>query len=1174
MSGNVLLFNCTSTPIYYAEGHTASSGSQTPGQPPLVIEPMSTAIWFSDGTGTQQFVNAANQPVAQFDQANNTFTTNEGFSPVSYTMAGPLSFVMAITEGSTAFDPANWMGNMLSEIGGKTLHEICIPGSHDAGMSQITSHTAQANEYNTITQSQNIHGQLCSGSRYFDIRPVFQDNTFYTGHLNSTGSVFNWQGSTGESIQSIIDGINQFTPGKNELIILKISGSKEASNDYKPFYQETWNTFLGLLSGINALYKGTPANTDLTKNPLSSYLSSGQSQVLVVINDKALDSSGQYTDLSLGSYAGCGFFTADALDEFNEYSDAQDVKAMAYDQLKKMHQQRALNKYFLLSWTLTQNNEMAIGSTLRSGTGTAEAAGIGAAVGAFFTFGLSAIFEAVGAGVGAATAQIVGNKIGTSIRELATQANSVLLSSLLPNLTPEVFPNIIYTDFVENPGPALLAFCINHGMSKKLGTRTDKLRSSVYDPSTGTLSVDFIRQQAVSSPALLSINNPFFPHLLCATRDSKTNALLLNCYMSGGDWRSSVPIIESSAGPCSAVKFGGISYIAYSDGSNIVLKNELNWGKSLPINYSSPVQSSLPPSLVVWNNQLCLAFTTAQNTVEVISCTNPTNNTAWTAVVQYSACTFSTNQSPVLLSASSGNTLILLYSSTPASQGGSSSISTGTYTTGNPDWSTGDTGITDCPGTFAATMSGENIFIVSGSETGLSVYRQKNGSCQNLQTISIAGLKVTPAIWADPQSNRLVIAYCSAADFNAPSLIQSVDGGNTWTKPVVMSQQQGITSLCLFPKNASFSLVFTDTTNMISEFQNKEYLGWTGALPTGHQSLHTPSLTSWKNQVCMAYLPADNSQAIHITCSIDTNAFGPGFNTGLTSMHAPAMAVFNDTLYLAYTADDGSGALVLSSGAHEKFTEWSTMKLAGQSSSGAPSLAVHGKTLYMAYRASDSSNDLYITSSADGVSWSSPMQVPGQSSAGTPSLASCGGNLYMLYRANDSSNSLYITSDKNQWSTYRQLDACSRVNPAIVNYNNSLRLIYGNETAGSNILAARNAISTGQSLSSNNGLFELKVHQNGTVSVDCTVTGASVWAIDGSNIASFSLLSSGQLQALDEDGAQVWLENTGSSQQAAYLILGEDGTLQARTSQNTVVWSRPETPLTALPAIATEAAVS
>ena len=117
-------------------------------------------------------------------------------------------------------DMSSWMQDSMSTIGTKTLNDMCIPGSHDSGMSVSNNGTIGAAPCNTQTQTQSILGQLNLGARYFDIRPIVGSGQYFTGHYSHVNSVLGMQGARGESIPDIISDINNFTATNNELIIL------------------------------------------------------------------------------------------------------------------------------------------------------------------------------------------------------------------------------------------------------------------------------------------------------------------------------------------------------------------------------------------------------------------------------------------------------------------------------------------------------------------------------------------------------------------------------------------------------------------------------------------------------------------------------------------------------------------------------------------------------------------------------------------------------------------------------------------------------------------------------------------------------------------------------------------------------------------------------------------
>ncbi|KAF7361288.1 PLC-like phosphodiesterase [Mycena sanguinolenta] len=230
--------------------------------------------------------------------------------------------------------PVDWMQANIGLLGSRPLKHICIPGSHDAGMSQLNGGTLFSDAANTQTQTLGIAAQLAAGSRYFDIRPVITDGTYSTGHYSDITEIDSWQGSNGQSISSVISDINSFTSTNNELIIINLSHAYDTdagNSNYPIFTQDQWNALFAELTGINHRYVDpNPTTVDLTTP------------------DDTID---------LGDYASQGFYQYSQLNAYNEYADTNTLSTMESDQLTKMAAQRTSpdSSYFLLSWTLTQD---------------------------------------------------------------------------------------------------------------------------------------------------------------------------------------------------------------------------------------------------------------------------------------------------------------------------------------------------------------------------------------------------------------------------------------------------------------------------------------------------------------------------------------------------------------------------------------------------------------------------------------------------------------------------------------------------------------------------------------------------------------------------------------------------------------------------------------------------
>lgn len=329
---------------------------------------------------------------------------------------GSVPFVLAGTVGnfSSNIMPTGWMEANMGTLGNRTLRQLCIPGSHDAGMSVCEHATAFASRCNVQTQTRSILEQLDAGSRYFDIRPIIGGGDFFTGHYSWVGAASSWQGARGQSIDSIIADVNRYTTWNKDLVILYLShdlNTDAGAQSYRPFTQEEWNRLLEKLSGLQNLHTVADIRSlDLTTLPLKQFID-GKPAVLVIV-----DPSGG--GISLGNHAGKGFFPASCFPVYDRYSETNTLNTMVNDQLTKMKQQRPnpSQSYFLLSWTLTQSDAQA---TLCS-TGTVS-----------------------------------------SILDLAAEADPEIYQMLLPACSAQTYPNILYIDKYDTGAMAALAMAVN-----------------------------------------------------------------------------------------------------------------------------------------------------------------------------------------------------------------------------------------------------------------------------------------------------------------------------------------------------------------------------------------------------------------------------------------------------------------------------------------------------------------------------------------------------------------------------------------------------------------------------------------------------------------------------------------------------------------------------------------
>eukprot|EP01039_Chlorochromonas_danica_P003430 gene3431-3757_t len=309
---------------------------------------------------------------------------------------------------------SRWMGDKMSEIGNRTLRNICLPGSHDAGMSINERGPLLSLDGCFITQRMTIRDQLAMGVRYFDLRVIKGSGKYHTGDYSPFDYAWGLKnlraGGRGLSLDDIIAQINDFTSYcKSEVIILAVSHSMDTDKDFKPFNQHIWEDFFTQLEDLNDLY--TESADDLTQVKLSDFVKSGSSAVVVVLTENPRD-----LPPSINWREFPGIHQGSTFPMFGEYSNTIYPHEMAENQLNKMADNKTKpdDPVFLLSWTLTQKYF----STLET---------------------------------------MIIKHPAAEIDGLAYWANT-LLSRILPACSPQSFPNIILLDFLF-PDLPILPIC-------------------------------------------------------------------------------------------------------------------------------------------------------------------------------------------------------------------------------------------------------------------------------------------------------------------------------------------------------------------------------------------------------------------------------------------------------------------------------------------------------------------------------------------------------------------------------------------------------------------------------------------------------------------------------------------------------------------------------------------
>lgn len=304
-----------------------------------------------------------------------------------------LSILSLITITIDAQDLSKWMQENWDILSSKSLQQIVIPGSHDAGMSYVNNCTSFANTCNTRTQTLPIGEQLQNGFRYFDLRPNFYnptvgDNEWYLGHYSEIENVLG-EGCNGEPLAAVLGEVAGFLKNNPEIVILDFSHyyytyssvdiyhnftvdklNADITLDHCPFspckfnYATGNSSYPGLIQLINQalspyLYSNINLKQEIAETPLTKLLPDGaQNGIAIVI----LESPQGYA-------LPTGMYRDDQINIYNNYANSDDLKTMISDQKGKFLARAPLDSLkspydphdmFLLSWTLTQQPGEAV----------------------------------------------------------------------------------------------------------------------------------------------------------------------------------------------------------------------------------------------------------------------------------------------------------------------------------------------------------------------------------------------------------------------------------------------------------------------------------------------------------------------------------------------------------------------------------------------------------------------------------------------------------------------------------------------------------------------------------------------------------------------------------------------------------------------------------------------
>ncbi len=246
-------------------------------------------------------------------------------------------------------DTFNWMEKLDDSL---RLDEIMMPGSHDAGMSELSHCCPLSIGQGWVkTQSGSIKKQLEDGSRYFDIRVDYDHSNLVAYHRDRNLGLD--MGCNGQLLSEILDQTKTFlTNHDKETVILKFSHIRDSNGHNSDDTKKKICSLLDEKKYASVIFKIEPKNKNI--NLATVQLIDLRGKMILVF-----DYGGDSIDTAKGRFRyddGTTIQQGANITVFDEYSDTSNESKMMSNQLDKWWKySQGLGKghFFLLSWTLT-----------------------------------------------------------------------------------------------------------------------------------------------------------------------------------------------------------------------------------------------------------------------------------------------------------------------------------------------------------------------------------------------------------------------------------------------------------------------------------------------------------------------------------------------------------------------------------------------------------------------------------------------------------------------------------------------------------------------------------------------------------------------------------------------------------------------------------------------------
>ncbi|EXF84119.1 hypothetical protein CFIO01_05622 [Colletotrichum fioriniae PJ7] len=244
----------------------------------------------------------------------------------------------------------------------RTVANVVMPGTHDAGMSKLTDALLSGgSEDNTQTQMLNMYDQLRAGSRWFDLRvsSVHQvvnccgNYDFWTMHVSDEVAEV-VIGRTGERFDDVINEINRFTdenPG--EVIFLQfryLVGVRNVPSLGLIYWDEgIKDKFFDKLKEINNRCPGLDSGLQTSKIGDLMDKNDNKGCVLIFLNTQHLS---KISDKGKHTSADDGIYNIGYIDLTDAWPEKEDTREMAEWAIKKWTDKTEGN-FYVAQWLST-----------------------------------------------------------------------------------------------------------------------------------------------------------------------------------------------------------------------------------------------------------------------------------------------------------------------------------------------------------------------------------------------------------------------------------------------------------------------------------------------------------------------------------------------------------------------------------------------------------------------------------------------------------------------------------------------------------------------------------------------------------------------------------------------------------------------------------------------------